>query len=712
MSARERNRYITVAIVFLTAFIVLGLLMVRTARVMAQSFTFRPQAGVSNTYSVGPSTQNLGLAFDPNTSTAATTYTNADFSDDGAAADDLPPTWSGRWAAFDQTTTFIRDVGLYVIREGIDNSVVDQWVIEYSIDGISGTWITLDSPAISGDNPANDEVDTFALSPDVIPNDTDLQCDLAVRTTSRQIDSDDAKLNIFDIRVEAQWDSTGGGAYPLRIDSPVTLDDGIKDAVYALVTFVASGGNLPYDWCFVGDALPADLRFNPVVPECPSSVQIPTVDLSDPPLFDTPTVGGTFNFTIRVTDNSTTTQVAERDYSLRIFGLAIAPPGPNLTGWPLPMVVDLSGSQTFTPSGGTAPYSWCLVSGSIPPGVTLRNPTSQDVPPCSSTPVSGATISLSGAPTQPGVYSFTIRLSDSGGETPVDHHYVADVGSDHVIVLKRLLRPVIKEIAYGAQMTPQYLQAINVTYASAASEVYWSPSGSPGLPTGFSLIGTTLNTVANTSSVYIGGTIPVPTSAGQYDFTATADDNGQAQDSEAFELEVMERVTLLRRTPPSAVALPNDHSLDFVVFASGGAPSKDDDSELDGASVPYYNYFWLVTAQEGSTPLKDVDGSRYHVPAAADRTPGPDLLEIIFIDANDQPVTGTYSVTFWAQDWLGRDNAPNADGDPTNHPDGIDTNDPYEFVPATARIMIMSPAGRTLEKDTTRPMLMRQEQFR
>ena len=706
MSARERNRHITVAIVFVTAFIVLGLLMVRTARVMAQSFTFRPQAGVSNTYSAGSSTHNLGLAFDPNILTAATTYTNADF--DPTEDPDLDFTWSGRWAAFQQTTVFITNVGLYVIREGVDNSVADQWAIEYSITGISGPWLTLDNAAISGDNPGTNTVDTFSF-PGAIPDNTDLPNDFVVMTTSKQVGSDHAKLNIYDIRVEAEWDITEGGAYPLRIDSPDTLDDGIKDILYPTVTFVASGGNLPYDWCLVGDTmanlLPAGMAFSPAVPECPSSVQIPTVDLAG-----TPTEGGTYDFTIRVTDNSTTTQSADRDYTLRIFGLGIDPPGPDLPDWD-PIAVDIPGSQTFTPSGGTSPYGWCLVSGSIPPGLTLRNPSSQDILACSSTRA-GATITLSGTPTQPGVYSFTIRLSDSGGETPVEYHYVADVGSDSVTVLKRLLEPVVRGIAYGTQMTAQYLQAINVTYSTGVGQVTWTPSGSPGLPTGFDLLGTTLNAVANTSSVYIGGTIPITESAGKYNFTAEADDSGQAQDSEAFELTVLERSTLLLRTPPSAVALPDDHTLDFVAFANGGAPSASNDSELDGGSVPYYNYFWLVTAQEGSTPLKDVDGSRYHVPAAADRAPGPDILEIIFIDANDQPVAGTYSVTFWAQAKLGRDNAPNAGGDPINHPDGIDTNDDYEFVPVTARIHIMSPAGRTLEKDTARPMLMRQEQFR
>ena len=33
-------------------------------------------------------------------------------------------TFSGRWAAFDQTTTLLKNIGLYVIREGIGNDTL------------------------------------------------------------------------------------------------------------------------------------------------------------------------------------------------------------------------------------------------------------------------------------------------------------------------------------------------------------------------------------------------------------------------------------------------------------------------------------------------------------------------------------------------------------------------------------------------------------
>ena len=717
MSDRERSRYLTVTVVFLAALIVLGSLMVKTAIVMAQvlEFTFRPHVSSSNTYSGGiPSTTNLDFASDANALTAATTHTNADFSGNGVTPDD-GLTWSGLWMDFDPTTTFLKDIGLYVIRGGIGNDETglwtDQWSIEYSIDA-GGEWLTLDDPTISGDNPAKSEVTTFS-DPGAIPNTTDLKFDLLVRTLSRQESAANAALKIYDIRVEAEWNDLEGGPYPLQIDTYEILPPGVKDVAYTPVDIEASGGNSPYSWCLVSGSLPSGMAFSPSLPNCSSSsVQNATIELSG-----TPTAGGDFTFKIKVTDDSSTIQTASKEFTLHIAGLAIDPPGPGLRDWD-PVVADTFGGQTFTPEGGTGPYDWCLVTGSLPPGLSwLAAPAACDL----YTATTAASMYLSGTPTDPGYYSFTMRLADSGGETPAEHHYAIEVSSGYVTILKRLLKPVVKGISYGklppppTQMTPQYLRAINLQYSTDVSEVAWSVPEDPletGLPPGFSLSGATLNTVTETSSVYIGGTIDVDENSGVYDFTVDIIDDATKSDSESFELEVLERRTLLSRTPPSAVVLPDDHKLDFVVSARGGAPSKEDDTALDGGSVPYYNYFWLVTAEGDSTPLKDADGNRYHVPAATDRKAGPDTLGITFIDASDRPVIGTYTVTFWAQDKLARDNAPDAGGNPANHPADIDTNDAYEFVPATARIKIISPAGRTLEKDATRPTLLRQEQFR
>jgi hypothetical protein len=67
--------------------------------------------------------------------------------------------------------------------------------------------------------------------------------------------------------------------------------------------------------------------------------------------------------------------------------------------------VGVAYSENITARGGTdAGYTWTVVSGTLPTGLTLASP---------NTP----TTTLSGVPTTAGVYTFTVRVTDSGGST-------------------------------------------------------------------------------------------------------------------------------------------------------------------------------------------------------------------------------------------------------------------------------------------------------
>ena len=103
----------------------------------------------------------------------------------------------------------------------------------------------------------------------------------------------------------------------------------------------------------------------------------------------TPLAAGTFAVGVSVTDSASKT--GNRSYTLRIANpLAI-------TTTSLPYGIVGSGySQMLASTGGTAPVSWTIASGSsLPPGLML----------------SGALIS--GTPTTPGSYSFTVQATDS-----------------------------------------------------------------------------------------------------------------------------------------------------------------------------------------------------------------------------------------------------------------------------------------------------------
>lgn len=54
-------------------------------------------------------------------------------------------------------------------------------------------------------------------------------------------------------------------------------------------------------------------------------------------------------------------------------------------------------SQTLVASGGTSPYTWALVSGSLPGGLSLNSS-------------SGA---ITGTPTTTGTFNFTVEVTDS-----------------------------------------------------------------------------------------------------------------------------------------------------------------------------------------------------------------------------------------------------------------------------------------------------------
>jgi large repetitive protein len=187
-------------------------------------------------------------------------------------------------------------------------------------------------------------------------------------------------------------DSTGGTAatvtntYTLTIAAPTlaltpaTVPGGTAGVPYSQ-TFVASGGISPYTYALTG-ALPAGLTFNPATGA----------------LSGTPTVAGTFNFSVRATDSTTgtaaTTTIA---YTLTISAPTIVINPPTLAGGG---IVAVPYNRVLTAIGGTAPYTFAISAGALPGGVTL-----------------GTAGTLSGSPTAAGTFTFTVRATDALGFT-------------------------------------------------------------------------------------------------------------------------------------------------------------------------------------------------------------------------------------------------------------------------------------------------------
>ncbi|WP_343548106.1 putative Ig domain-containing protein [Ralstonia sp.] len=186
--------------------------------------------------------------------------------------------------------------------------------------------------------------------------------------------------------VTATDSSTGAGApfavsgvYTLTIAapsvtvSPVTLPNpGVATAYSQTIT--AANGTAPYTYAVTAGALPTGLSLNT------SGV-----------LSGTPTAGGTFNFTITATDANSFT--ASRAYSVTIGA-------PTITVNPAAATsaqVTTAYSQTFSATGGTAPYTYAVSTGSLPAGLSLN----------------ASTGVLSGTPTTLGSSTFTVKATDS-----------------------------------------------------------------------------------------------------------------------------------------------------------------------------------------------------------------------------------------------------------------------------------------------------------
>ena len=174
----------------------------------------------------------------------------------------------------------------------------------------------------------------------------------------------------------------GVGSAPLPGNLRITVDrleGAVKDRQYnALLT--ASGGTLPYAWSVVTGTLPAGLTLE-------------TGGL----LTGQPTAAGTSGFTARVTDASASVQTDSQAYTLVV---SAQPTLAVVTGVLPNAPIDKPYQTPLEAEGGTPPYGWTLVGGSLPSGLLL-----------------GADGTIDGTPTSLGRSDFTVRLTDAASGT-------------------------------------------------------------------------------------------------------------------------------------------------------------------------------------------------------------------------------------------------------------------------------------------------------
>jgi hypothetical protein len=174
---------------------------------------------------------------------------------------------------------------------------------------------------------------------------------------------------------------------PAIVISPSSLPAGTVSSPYT-VNITAAGGVAPYTFSLdaASSALPAGLGFA-------SNATMATIA-------GTPTTAATTNnIIIDVKDSEQPAVTQKITYSITIStaGLSITStsPLPNAT-------LGSAYSTMLAVTGGVAPYTWSLATGStLPAGLTLTSAT------------------ISGTPTATGTFQFTLKVSDSTTPTPL-----------------------------------------------------------------------------------------------------------------------------------------------------------------------------------------------------------------------------------------------------------------------------------------------------
>ena len=315
----------------------------------------------------------------------------------------------------------------------------------------------------------------------------------------------------FTIRATDSLNNVGSRAYTVNIGTntltvnPASLPNGTNGTPYSQ-TVTASGGTGSYTFAVTAGALPAGLSLS-----------------SAGAITGTPSGSGPSTFTIQATDSNANTGSRPYTVTINLAPLTINPPS-------LPAgTVGTAYSQTVIASGGTAPYSYAVLSGSLPPGLTLN-------------PGSGA---ITGTPTTGGAYSFTVQATDATPNTGT-RAYNINIGTNSLTVNPSSLPSGTLGTAYSQTVS-----------ATGGTGPYTFAVSAGALPAGLTL---------NAASGAITGT---PSAGGVSSFTIRALDSIGNAGTRAYAVSV--GTNSLTVNPPTLPAAVRGKFYSQAVIGSGGS---------------------------------------------------------------------------------------------------------------------------------------------
>lgn len=213
---------------------------------------------------------------------------------------------------------------------------------------------------------------------------TGLPTGLSLNTSTGEVTGTPSAAGTFNATVTLTdaMGNTAATAQQVQIAAALTIGGAYQSGATRNVEYptfqpTVSGGWLPRVFDISAGALPTGL----------------TLNTSTGAISGTPTVQAPYTATLRVTD---------ADGSTATMAVNITVAGDMSVTGDVPArgttTVAFTGDNLGV-TGGTAPYSWSLSAGALPPGLTLNTSTGD----------------ISGTPTTAGTYNFTVKVSDATG---------------------------------------------------------------------------------------------------------------------------------------------------------------------------------------------------------------------------------------------------------------------------------------------------------
>ncbi|WP_288956896.1 inverse autotransporter beta domain-containing protein [uncultured Desulfovibrio sp.] len=347
----------------------------------------------------------------------------------------------------------------------------------------------------------------------------------------------------------------------LSITTASPLPDAVNGTAYSQ-PFTATGGTAPYSFGVTNGALPAGMALN------------------NGKLEGTPTVTGTYTFTVTATDSAgPTAATASKEFKLTVgaapLSITTTSPLPNAT-------VGTTYSQTFVATGGTGAYTFAVADGSsLPSGLLLSN--------------NGT---LTGTPTADGTYTFTVTVTDSAGPT------AATASKEFSLTVGAVPLSITTASLPDATVGTNYSQTFVAT--GGTSPYSFAVADGSSLPSGLLL----------SNNGTLTGT---PTADGTYTFTVTVTDSASpaATASKEFSLTVGAAPLSITTTSPLSSATKGlAYSQTFVATGGTGAytfavadgsslPSDlslSNDGKLTGTPTADGTYTFTVTMTDSASP--------------------------------------------------------------------------------------------------------------